>query len=129
MSDAYTQYLQALMAANPPGGQANPTLYAPQRAAMENQFNVAQGQLRDSMPRGGQLNSKLADLILQRAQSVGGLDASLYNQSMNRAMQLGPMANTMNMFNRNQTQQNWAGLGSGLGILAGLALGSQQNGG
>ena len=126
MADPYSQYIQQLMQANPAGGTLNPTLYAPQRTAMENQFNVARGQMMDTMPRGGQLNSALANLILQRAQAVGGLDANLLNAQQNRAMQMGPLANQMYQYDRNKTGQNWAGLGQGLGILAGLALGSQQ---
>lgn len=141
----YEDYLQKLMLANPAAGTVSPTTYAAARTPLENQFKVAQGQLQSSLPAGGQLNSALANLILQRGQAVGGLDAQLLNQSQNRAMQTGALAGNMRnadlqralqtsvqdknlawqreQYGRNKKSQNWAGLGTGLGILAGLGLG------
>lgn len=126
MADAYTEYLNQLMGANPPAGQASPTLYAPARTALEQQYGVAKDQLLSTMPRGGQLNSALANLILQRAQGVGSLTGNLFNQTQGRAMQMAPLMANMYQYDRNRNAQNWGALGSGLGILAGLALGSQE---
>lgn len=131
---AYEDYLKQLMASTPATGQVNPALYAPQRTALENQFSVARGQLQNSLPQGGQLNSALANLIMQRAQSVGGLDAQLIQEQQRRAPQVAQLGmlqegqdRTRTLQNRNRTAQNWAGLGSGLGILAGLSLGGLQS--
>jgi hypothetical protein len=122
MATAYENYIQQLMGTIPMSGASAPVQYAPMRAGMENQFNVARGQLQDTLPRGGQLNSALANLITQRAQGVGGIDASLYNSAMNRAASIGSLGMGQEAQNRAQTTSNWGGLGSGLGILAGLAM-------
>ena len=63
--------------------------YAPQRSALEGQFNVAQNQLYSAMPRGGQLNASLADLFGKRASAVSGLENTILGNARNQAMQLG----------------------------------------
>lgn len=125
MSD-YENYLKQLMLANPAAGTVNPTLYNAARTPLENQFTVARNQLQSSLPAGGQLNSALANLILQRGQAIGGLEANLLNQSQGNAMRLAPLMINQEQYNRNRNARNWAELGTGLGILAGLGLGFGQ---
>jgi hypothetical protein len=124
MASPYEDYIRTLMGTVPASGAVAPVLYAPQRAAMEDQYRVAQGQLQSSLPAGGQLNSALANLMLQRANAVGGLTGNLYNQALNRAPAIAGLGMGMEQANRARTSQTWGGMGTGLGILAGLALGT-----
>jgi hypothetical protein len=45
-----------------------------------------------------------------------------------RALPVAQLGMQQDLQNRNRTSQNWAGLGSSLGILAGLALGGMKSG-
>lgn len=73
------------------GGAPASTLpaYAPNRAAIEGQYNVAAEQARSIIPRGGQLNRALLDLGRSRAGAVSGLESSVRGDALNKAMSLG----------------------------------------
>ena len=57
--------------------------YAPNRAAIEGQYTTAENQLRSSLPRGGLLQSSLADL-----QNVLGYGGVGFMQGLTEGMQL-----------------------------------------
>ena len=127
MASDYENYLRQLMTTVPATGTVSPTLYAPARTALENQFTASRDQLQSTLPAGGQLNSALANLILQRGQAVGNLDAQLLRESLSRAPQVAQLGMGMEQANRQRSSSMWGGLGSALGILSGLALGATGN--
>ena len=63
--------------------------YAPNRAAIEGQYSIAENQLRSSLPRGGLLQSSLADLIGKRAGAVSDLESAVRGGALNQAATLG----------------------------------------
>ncbi len=63
--------------------------YAPNRAAIEGQFNVASEQARSMLPRGGQLNRAILDLGQGRARAVSGLESAVRGDALHRAAQIG----------------------------------------
>jgi len=112
--------------------------YAPARAAIEGQFGTAEKQLMSALPRGGVLQSSLADLIAKRAGAVSTLSSDLLSQAQNQAAQIGfgyvPTAisgmGTSASTQANiaaqkaaQTSANYQNIGTGLGLLAALIMG------
>ncbi len=119
--------------------------YAPNRAALEGQYNQAKTAILGRTPRGGALFKQLADLEGKRAGAVTGLESDVRNNAMNQALQIGYQglpsllsaeANTSNQLansqrfqwemdqaKKNVERQNIAGLAQGGGALLGLLAG------
>ena len=112
--------------------------YSPLRAAIEGQFNTAQNQLQASLPRGGVLQSSMADLIGKRAGAVSMLDKDLLSQAQNQAASIGfgqlptaisGLGSSASILANQQAQQAaqqanaWSSGIGGLGLLAALLVG------
>jgi len=103
------QFAKQIMAGQVPAGFTTP---------INNQFNVAQQQAMDLLPRGGQLNSALLNLNTQRAQAIGGLPAQLLPLALG---QLGQAQNAYGGLASNQAQKK-TGTGQALGKLGAAAM-------
>lgn len=63
--------------------------YAPNRSAIEGQYNVALDQAYSGLPRGGQLNKAILDLGEARAGAVSDLESAVRGEALNKASSLG----------------------------------------
>ncbi len=78
--------LQSILAGAP---ASSLPAYAPNRAAIEGQYNVAAEQARSLLPRGGQLNRAMLDLGEGRANAVSNLESAIRGDALKQASQLG----------------------------------------
>ena len=115
----------------------NMRVFAPEREAVESQFKNARENLLETIPaRGGELNRRLVDLNIGRAQAIGNLEADVRRDAMNKAMQvgfgaaptaLGGLGNAGSIYGQNaalaqqREQAQKQGMGSTIGSIAGIA--------
>lgn len=63
--------------------------YAPNRAAIEGQYTTTDRLLQNTLQRGGQLNAERSDLLGKRADAVSGLESSVRQDALNKALSIG----------------------------------------
>lgn len=117
------------------------SLPAPDREAIEGQYKQAQNQIMNTGTRGGQLQSRLADLSRDRASDVAGatnqarqlgIERSLgmvnsalpnYGQQLSARSAAAQNDTERRLANAKMQASNQSAMGSGLGGLLGLAGG------
>lgn len=133
-----TQGVSALQSILQGGPTSAHPAYAPARQAIEGQYNTTAKMIGNSMPRGGQLNAELADLMGKRAGAVVDLEGKVRLDALNKALglgfgggatgtsatNLGVNAQLQEAARKAQTQSSAIqGGASGLGLLLGLLSG------
>lgn len=137
LRDLTTEQLTAILGGAP---ASSVPAYAPSRAALENQYNVAQGQILSTLPRGGQQNAALEDLINTRASGVSNLESTIAGNAFNQALSTGfgvlpvalgteaQSANTLASLENQQAQsesQNILMSAAGIGALLDILFGQK----
>ena len=135
---AMDDYNQGLAVAQPmwptligaASGDFDPTgtpQYNAGRQSLEDQYNVAQGNIMATMPSGGQLYERLGDLESNRANALGNLSAGISQDVWNQAFQAATgqgsgSASTLGQIGANQAQIEQAQSQQTTGLLQTLAM-------
>ena len=124
--------LQSILSGSP---ASSLPAYAPNRAAIEGQYNVGLEQARSLLPRGGQLNRAILDLGQGRGRAVSDLESAIRGQALNQAAQIGfgglpglisgtstseQLAQRQKAWEQQQFNAMFGNIGQGIGLLGSI---------